>query len=116
LHKYIAKLHWILAHTAPFIRGSAAITEWIIKGIYKSYDLSIRWSKMPDCMALIQPNMEEYAKAYAEFSIIDKNLTDQANKVTESLGKFGMHSISQAETVVDTSKNRHRDNNSPFRN
>lgn len=46
----IAIIHWWLVHDTPFDRGSAAITEWIIKDLFEHHGLSVEWMKgLPDC-------------------------------------------------------------------
>ena len=70
LIKNAAEIHWWLAHATPFQRGSAAISEWIIKAIFQYHGISISWKTLPDCEALITPSVELFKQKYG--SLIDE--------------------------------------------
>lgn len=67
----IAEIHWFLAHATPFMRGSAAISEWIVRGLFEFHGLKVSWSDMADCKALIQPSKDIFSKNYTTFSTIE---------------------------------------------
>lgn len=58
----IAKMHWCMAHAMFFSRGSAAITEWMIRGLV---GCKIEWKKPPDLEAICEPNCMLYVQNYA---------------------------------------------------
>jgi hypothetical protein len=65
LVKAVGELHWFLAHTAPFRRGSAAIAKMMAGAILTSHRvIPGGFGEIePDCMALIQ-NLEEFKAGY----------------------------------------------------
>ena len=83
-----------MAHAAPFSRGSAAITEWIVQGLFQFHKLEVEWSAMPDCKALVQPDIEQYVLRYKEFS--------KVNMVRPDSTKHGVLFPSQDKTVLPT--------------
>lgn len=73
----IAELHWFLAHAAVFNRGSAAVTEWIVSGLFQYHGLKVDWSEMADCQALIQADRHKYMENYHLFANVYKNTADR---------------------------------------
>lgn len=68
----IGEIHWWLAHACPFQRGSAAITEMLIRTVFLRFGIKApAWKEniSPDCIALITPDVREFSREY-------KNLFD----------------------------------------
>ncbi len=63
-----AELQWYLAHGMFYKRGSAAIAEWVITGLFLSKGIRIVWSKQPDLEALMCMNPELFISRYREFT------------------------------------------------
>ncbi len=66
----LAKIHWWLAQATPFERGSAAVVEMLVSALFRFHHLSVEWSCLPDCKALIEPDVEKFASQYESFSKI----------------------------------------------
>lgn len=44
LKKYLARILWIMAHSSTFMRGQAAITEWLLTGLSLAHGYQLKWS------------------------------------------------------------------------
>jgi len=68
--KDLGRIHWWLAHCMPWERGSAAISDTLVKSIMmaKGYQPT-KWIPgiIPDCEALVTANVEEFVKKYTSF-------------------------------------------------
>lgn len=80
LIRAIAEIHWFLAHAMPFSRGSAAVTEWIVMGLFAFHGLAIEFNAMPDCYALIEPDRARFATRYSGFILIKGMLPTSDNR------------------------------------
>ncbi len=90
---FIGKIHWWLAHACFYNRGSAAISEWIVKALFQYHGLIIDWKTMPDCEALISPNVDDFAARYGELSTIEMLTLKSEEQPQINLPKFGESSI-----------------------
>ncbi len=64
-----AEMHWWLAHAMPFQRGSAAITDALVKAIYLSHDIPFspyRVGIQPD-IAAFTLRLDDYLSVYPRF-------------------------------------------------
>jgi hypothetical protein len=82
----IGYIHWFLAHTCIFSRGSAALTEMICKALFLFHGYEVSWIAFPDCEALITPDPKEFAERY--HSIIAK--MEPIAQMSEA-HSFGLH-------------------------
>ena len=66
LLKEMAKIHWWMSHLMPYKRGSAAITEMLIKAMFltKSYRIAWKPKTAPDLEALCTTKMDDFIKNY----------------------------------------------------
>lgn len=65
----IAEIHWLLAQTAPFKRGSAGISDAVTKALFEAKNIQIsQWKAgiVPDCEALTS-SLREFKLNYAGF-------------------------------------------------
>lgn len=63
----IGELHWWLAHACPFCRGSASISEMLVRALFVRFVFRMSRLKVntaPDCIALITPDVEEFVRKY----------------------------------------------------
>jgi len=61
-----AEIHWFFAHLCPLDRGSAAVGEVIIKGLFKALDYKIEWKidSPPDLLLLTTPDVRDAFETY----------------------------------------------------
>lgn len=70
LNRLVGEIHFILAHAMFYHRGSAAVSEWLVKTIYKYHGFRLEKLKpgvMLDLEALPRANIESYADRFAGF-------------------------------------------------
>lgn len=91
----IANVHWFLAHATPFHRGSAAITEWIVQGLFEYHGISVNLNIMIDCHALIQPDIDRFAAEYAKYFTLENPFKPTAHSVTND------HDNAQLKQIVN---------------
>jgi hypothetical protein len=60
----LAELHWYLSHGMFYLRGSAAISEWLVVGLLGR---SITWKHQPDLEALTCPDINKFVDRYPTF-------------------------------------------------
>jgi hypothetical protein len=58
----VGSIRYLLAHSMPYIRGSAAIAEWLEESIYKSHDLNMQRvpGKSSDLEAFASPTLDTF--------------------------------------------------------
>ncbi|SNS87191.1 Avirulence protein [Noviherbaspirillum humi] len=65
--RYLAEIHWWLAHACPNGRGSAAVADSFVRTIAQARGMSLgEWKTAPDLEALFS-SMEDFVKAYPTF-------------------------------------------------
>lgn len=69
INKKVAELHWYMANSTPYGRGSAGITDILIKSIYESMNIQVdAWKKglAPDLEAFVTP-LDEFIEKYPTY-------------------------------------------------
>jgi len=69
IYEKVGKIHWCIAQSMPFIRGSAAIADAFTKSLFEAVNIQTSpWKRSlsPDMEAFAIP-LEEYSKKYRSF-------------------------------------------------
>ena len=67
----IAESHWLLSHTCPFNRGSAFVAETVTRSFCLRFGFECSFGAwMPDCEALVTPNVEVFKTVFAEKAMV----------------------------------------------
>jgi ankyrin repeat protein len=112
---HLGKLHWILAHTCPLGRGSAATTDMVLRAISKAIfpEQPLQRYKegcTPDLVAIFCDDIETYARSYKELfsdkEIVEEPYQDVVQRVLqEQIPDYTDLGWSELEVAVSSGQN-----------
>lgn len=93
----LATLHWLLAKVGVAKRGSAWIYETLIKALARHHNVELTFtgSLMPDCLAMVTFNLEQYQKMYSKELTVVNAITEPAIGLAYTAEEIG-HIMSAA--------------------